>query len=154
MNGSGFSPAGDGAPRPHGSTIGAPHRSRARESYGAQLRELSGAKRSDSARGSHPMVLGGGFVSSRASGGVLLLCFEMIGGGLLQWASVQGEGWAAPGDSDCASRPGSGPREAAERLGVGGLAWKWERQWGKVSWGLPRWTIYKGTRSRRCGRGL
>jgi hypothetical protein len=44
MNGSGFSPASDGAPRTHGSATGAPRRSRTRASYGARLRELSGAK--------------------------------------------------------------------------------------------------------------
>jgi hypothetical protein len=33
-------------------------------------------------------------------------------------------GGAAPRDSNCASQPGSGARELAERLGVSGLAWK------------------------------
>jgi hypothetical protein len=90
MNGSGFSPTGDGAPRPHGGATGAPRQSRAR----ARLRELSGAKQSGGARGSHSMVLGGRFGSLRASSDVLLL-FKAAGGGLLRWASIQGEGWGS-----------------------------------------------------------
>jgi hypothetical protein len=65
------------------------------------------------------MVLDGGFGSSRASGGVFL-CFEVTSGGLLRWASVQGEGGATPGDSDCASQPDSG------------AAW---RQWASMETG-------------------
>jgi hypothetical protein len=118
MNGSGFSLASDGALRPHSSTIGAPHRSRARASYGAQLRELFGEKQSGSARGCHPMVLGGGFGSSRASGGILLLCFE----GNHHWGGVpaQHETFVEQRDQVRCAEQSRG--KGGKRTAVGGVA--------------------------------